>query len=36
MERVVGIFGMFLSSGVFAYVIGDIGRMVGAFNVLAT
>ena len=33
-ERIVSIFCMLVSSGMFAYVIGDIGRMVSNHNLL--
>jgi hypothetical protein len=34
-ERFVTMFCMIVSSGVFAFIIGDIGKMVGKFNELA-
>lgn len=34
-ERIVSMIIMILSSGIFAFVIGDIGRMVSSFNFLA-
>jgi len=34
-ERVVSMIVMIMSSGVFAFIIGDIGRMVSGFNLLA-
>ncbi len=34
-ERIVTMLIMILSSGVFAFIIGDIGRMVSSFNFLA-
>lgn len=34
-ERLVSMFTMIISSGMFAYIIGDIGRMVSSFNMLA-
>jgi hypothetical protein len=34
-ERIIGMVCMIISSGVFAYIIGDIGRIVSSFNVLA-
>lgn len=34
-ERMVSIAVMISSSGVFAFIIGDIGRMVSSFNILA-
>ena len=34
-ERIVSIAVMISSSGVFAFIIGDIGRMVSSFNILA-
>lgn len=34
-ERMVTMACMILSSGVFAFIIGDIGKMVASFNVLA-
>lgn len=35
-ERVVVMVCMLVQSGMFAYIIGDIGRMVSNFNMLAT
>jgi len=34
-ERIVSMMIMILSSGIFAFIIGDIGRIVSGFNVLA-
>lgn len=34
-ERFICMLAMLISSGMFAYIIGDIGRLVGSFNVLA-
>jgi hypothetical protein len=34
-ERMIAMISMLVSSGVFAFIIGDIGKMVGSFNVLA-
>ena len=34
-ERIVVILSMLVQSGMFAYIIGDIGRMVSNFNILA-
>jgi hypothetical protein len=34
-ERVVSIVAMLISSGIYAYIIGDIGRIVSNFNMLA-
>jgi hypothetical protein len=34
-ERVVAMFAMIISSGVFAYYIGAIGKIVSNFNALA-
>ena len=36
IERVVVIFCMIIQSGTFAYIVGDIGRTVSNFNMLAT
>ncbi len=35
-ERIVTILCMLVQSGMFAYIIGDIGRMVSNFNLLAS
>ena len=35
IEREIAMVCMIFSSGVFAYIIGDIGKMVGSFNELA-
>jgi Ion channel len=35
-ERMVVMVCMIVQSGMFAYIIGDIGRMVSNFNMLAT
>lgn len=34
-EREIVMICMIVSSGVFAFIIGDIGKMVGSFNELA-
>lgn len=34
-ERIICMLCMIISSGMFAYIIGDIGRIVSGFNVLA-
>eukprot|EP00347_Sterkiella_histriomuscorum_P010994 403374152 len=34
-ERIIAMIVMIMSSGVFAFIIGDIGRMVSGFNILA-
>jgi len=34
-ERILSMMIMILSSGIFAFIIGDIGRIVSGFNVLA-
>jgi hypothetical protein len=34
-ERIVSMLCMLISSGMFAFIIGDIGRMVSSFNLLA-
>ena len=35
IERVVTIICMIASSGVYAYIIADVGKIVSSFNVLA-